>query len=89
MQLDHAACALFRRINNTRIKRARINVQTHRTLSKMFWIHHSVHWVCGIDSARVGWVHFHRVRRRELRASFLNILGDEVKIFDKQAANGD
>ena len=87
MQLDHAASALLGRIHNTGIERARINMQTYRALTEMLRIEHAMHRIGGIDRAGMSWIHFDSVGRSELGLSVIEVLRNQVKIFDQKAAD--
>ncbi len=82
VQLDHAAGALLRRIDDVGVKRARVNVQAHSAVAELFRIDHAMDGIGRIDRAGVSGIHFNSIRRRELTSSVIDVLRYKMKIFD-------
>ena len=64
-------------------------MQADGALAKLFGIDNSVNGISWIYGAGMSRIHFDSVGGRELTLPVIDILRDEVEIFDQQAADGD
>jgi hypothetical protein len=88
VQFDDPACFLLGGVHDAGIKRPRINVQADRTVPELPRIQNAMHWIVGINRARVGGIHFNGIGGTEFTLALINVLRDQMKIFYQQPADG-
>jgi hypothetical protein len=64
-------------------------MQADGAFAKLFRIDDAVNGVSGIYGAGMRWIHFDGVGGSELTSPVIDVLRDEMKIFDHEAADGD
>lgn len=63
-------------------------MEAHRALLELARIHHAMHGIGWVDRTGVRQIHLDGIERFEPAASSLQILVDEVKVFDQEARDG-
>jgi len=74
VQIDHAAGALFGRVDHAGVEWARVDVEAHRSLPEPLGIHNTMDRISGIDGTGMRRAHFNAVCRSELTLSGIHIL---------------